>query len=138
MKEDEYDLFLSDPSDFIVRVWLPRVFGIMQPLTKMPPLMNISMNLGPLVALFASPEFKKLAPKPFTSRAARPSAIREKPTGFRMIFYPRSSSRNLSGLTGSGLSIRPLSWAMMLFRCSSKAGGITNSIILWTTQRAAF
>ncbi len=60
MKEDEYDLFLSDPSDFIVRVWLPRVYGILQPLTKLPPLMNIGMNLGSIAALFASPEFKKM------------------------------------------------------------------------------
>jgi hypothetical protein len=25
MKEDEYDLFLADPSDFMLRVWLPRL-----------------------------------------------------------------------------------------------------------------
>ena len=61
MKEDEYDLFLADPSDFIVRFWLPRVFGTMQPLAKLPPLMNISTNLGSMTALFASPEFEKLA-----------------------------------------------------------------------------
>ena len=61
MKEDEYDLFLSDPSDFIVRYWLPRVFGTMQPLSKLPPLMNLSTNMGSVAALFASPEFEKLA-----------------------------------------------------------------------------
>ncbi len=61
MKEDEYDLFLSDPSDFIVRYWLPRVFGMMQPLSKLPPLMNISTTLGPMTALFASPEFAQFA-----------------------------------------------------------------------------
>ncbi|MEK7354223.1 MAG: hypothetical protein AABZ77_06940, partial [Chloroflexota bacterium] len=61
MKEDEYDLFLSDPSDFIVRYWLPRVFGIMQPLSKLPPLMNMGTALGSMTTLFASPEFTQFA-----------------------------------------------------------------------------
>lgn len=61
MKEDEYDLFLSDPSDFVVRVWLPRVFGVLQPLGKLPPLMNIGTNLASITTLFASPEFERLA-----------------------------------------------------------------------------
>jgi hypothetical protein len=61
MKEDEYDLFLSDPSDFIVRYWLPRVYGVMQPLAKLPPLRNIGTNLASMTALFASPEFERLA-----------------------------------------------------------------------------
>ncbi len=62
MKEDEYDLFLADPSDFIVRVWLPRVYGIMQPLTKLPPLRYIGpYNLSAITTLFTSPEFEKLA-----------------------------------------------------------------------------
>jgi uroporphyrinogen-III decarboxylase len=61
MKEDEYDLFLSDPSDFIVRYLLPRVFGVMQPLTKLPPLMRMGTNLTFMSTVFASPEFEKLA-----------------------------------------------------------------------------
>ena len=35
MKEDEYDLFLADPSDFIVRVWLPRVYSSLKPLAEL-------------------------------------------------------------------------------------------------------
>ena len=27
MKADEYDLFLRDPSDFIIRYYLPRIYG---------------------------------------------------------------------------------------------------------------
>ncbi|MDE3077234.1 MAG: hypothetical protein KGJ86_17590, partial [Chloroflexota bacterium] len=38
MKEDEYDLFVSDPTDFILRYYLPRVFGALQPLAQLPPL----------------------------------------------------------------------------------------------------
>lgn len=61
MKEDEYDLFLSDPSDFIVRYLLPRVYGVMQPLAKLPPLMRMGTNLTMMATVFASPEFEKLA-----------------------------------------------------------------------------
>ncbi|MFC1949284.1 uroporphyrinogen decarboxylase family protein [Chloroflexota bacterium] len=61
MKADEYDLFLSDPSDFIIRVWLPRVFGVLEPLAKLPPLMSMGTNLAPITTLFASPAFEQLA-----------------------------------------------------------------------------
>ena len=37
MREDEYDLFLSDPSDFMMRRHLPRIFGALVPLAKLPP-----------------------------------------------------------------------------------------------------
>jgi uroporphyrinogen-III decarboxylase len=61
MKEDEYDLFLADPSDFIVRVWLPRVYSSLKPLAKLPPLMNLGTNMATLSAMFASEEFTELA-----------------------------------------------------------------------------
>ncbi len=61
MKEDEYDLFLADTSDYIIRYWLPRVYGIMTPLSKLPPLNSIGTNLSMVTTLFATPEFGKLA-----------------------------------------------------------------------------
>ena len=61
MKEDEYDLFLADPSDYIVRVWMPRVYSTMQPLAKLPPLMSLGTDLTGLSKLFASEEFAQLA-----------------------------------------------------------------------------
>jgi hypothetical protein len=61
MKADEYDLFLADPSDYIVRVWMPRIYGIMSPLASLPPLMTLGTNVAGMTAAFASPEFEKLA-----------------------------------------------------------------------------
>jgi hypothetical protein len=61
MKEDEYDLFLSDPSDFIVRYYLPRVYGALAPLSKLPPLSLMYGNFEFIATLFASPEFEQLA-----------------------------------------------------------------------------
>ena len=61
MKEDEYDLFLADPSDFIVRVWLPRVYSSLKPLAKLPPLQNLGSNIAMTSSLFASDEFIQMA-----------------------------------------------------------------------------
>jgi uroporphyrinogen-III decarboxylase len=56
MKEDEYDLFLSDPSDYVIRYLIPRMYGAMQPLPKLPSLMSTSIE--PLARALASPEFE--------------------------------------------------------------------------------
>jgi len=61
MKEDEYDHFLFDPSDFIVRCWLPRVYNSMKPLAKLPPLMDLGIGMAAITTLFDSPEFEQFA-----------------------------------------------------------------------------
>jgi uroporphyrinogen-III decarboxylase len=35
MKEDEYDGLITDPSDFLMRVFMPRAFGVLQPLSML-------------------------------------------------------------------------------------------------------
>lgn len=64
MKADEYDIFLDDPSDFILRYYLPRISGLLEPLPKIAPLRNMIFgNLGGLQGLAAtlvSPEFRKI------------------------------------------------------------------------------
>jgi hypothetical protein len=61
MKEDEYDLLLNDMSDFLVRRYLPRIYGILAPLDKLPPL-NLLLNMLPFYNL-ASPEFVDMLEK---------------------------------------------------------------------------
>ncbi len=47
MKADEYDAFLEDPSDFMIRTYLPRVSGTLAPLQMLPPMrMIIPYYLG--------------------------------------------------------------------------------------------
>jgi hypothetical protein len=41
MKADEYNAFLSDPSDFAIRTYLPRVFGALEPLKTLPSLSSL-------------------------------------------------------------------------------------------------
>ncbi len=69
MKPEEYDLLLRDPSDFLVRFYLPRVYGAMAPTAKLPPL-NTLINALPFNAL-ASEEFADMLEKLCkTARAA--------------------------------------------------------------------
>jgi uroporphyrinogen-III decarboxylase len=41
MKADEYDAFLSDPSNFFMRTYLPRIFGALEPWTMLAPFTDI-------------------------------------------------------------------------------------------------
>jgi uroporphyrinogen-III decarboxylase len=58
MKEEEYDLLLNDTSDFLIRYYLPRVYGIMAPTAKLPPL-NMLIGMLPFYNL-ATPEFAEM------------------------------------------------------------------------------
>jgi hypothetical protein len=61
MKADEYDLFLNDPTGFVIRCYLPRVYGVLQPLAKLPPLDSMFGGFDYLTPLFNSPEFIEMA-----------------------------------------------------------------------------
>ena len=61
MKGDEYDLFLSDPADFVVRYYWPRMYGAMAPLAKLPPIGNLFQGFEGITPMLASPEFIKMA-----------------------------------------------------------------------------
>ncbi len=61
MKEDEYDMFLNDPSGFMIRRYLPRVYGALEPLSKLPPLDSMYMGFENLTPLFTAPEFRAMA-----------------------------------------------------------------------------
>lgn len=41
MKADEYDLFITDPGDYVLRYYLPRMWKTMEPLSKLPPLQSL-------------------------------------------------------------------------------------------------
>jgi uroporphyrinogen-III decarboxylase len=61
MKVEEYDHFLLDPTDFMIRKFWPRIFGALQGLQQLPPLHNIiSYYLGISMGFrtFAQPEVK--------------------------------------------------------------------------------
>ena len=58
MMADEYDRLLYDPTDFMIRTYWPRVFGVLKPFEALPPLhdvMSYYMGLGKFAA-FGSPD----------------------------------------------------------------------------------
>jgi uroporphyrinogen-III decarboxylase len=59
MKADEYDAFLTDPTDFMMRVFWPRAFGALKGFEKLPPLRDIityAMGMPFGFGVFGSPE----------------------------------------------------------------------------------
>lgn len=83
MKEDEYKLFLSDPSDFMLRRYLPRVFKTLESFSKLPPLrsMLFSAAFAGTTPLFAAPEFLDVAAALYQAGQAQ-QKWREEALGF--------------------------------------------------------
>ncbi|UCC16740.1 MAG: hypothetical protein JSU58_10310 [Dehalococcoidales bacterium] len=65
MTADEYDLFLSDPTDFIIRYYLPRLYGTFEPLSDLPSFRDMigGLGFGAVVALLNNPRYKELGEK---------------------------------------------------------------------------
>jgi len=61
MKADEYDHYLNDQSDFNIRRLLPRFYGLLEPLSKLPPLASIGNYLP--FEVMASPDFAHMLRK---------------------------------------------------------------------------
>ena len=62
MKENEYDLFISDPSDFILRYYLPRTWKALEPFAKLPPLHSLvspMLGVATQAPRFSTPEMIK-------------------------------------------------------------------------------
>ncbi|MEW6663752.1 MAG: uroporphyrinogen decarboxylase family protein [Thermodesulfobacteriota bacterium] len=63
MRDDEYDQFLYDPTDFVIRSYWPRIFGALKPFESVPPLRYIVayyMGLGEFAAFGSPPMVKAL------------------------------------------------------------------------------
>lgn len=62
MRDDEYDHFLLDPTDFMIRGYWPRIFGAVKGFEKLPPLHNIIsyyMGIPTGFAPFNAPEVRE-------------------------------------------------------------------------------
>lgn len=55
MKAEEYDHFLDDPSDFLIRVYLPRTNSALAGLAMLPPLKSLILGPAPLLPLLLAP-----------------------------------------------------------------------------------
>jgi len=60
MKVDEYDHFFSDPMDFLVRKYWPRISGALKGLENLPSLQNFTQYMGwGALGMFSSPEMQQ-------------------------------------------------------------------------------
>jgi uroporphyrinogen-III decarboxylase len=61
MLADEYDAFLFDPTGYMLRVYLPRVCGLLEPFKKLPDIpAQYYLKLPRSTAIFAVPEFSEM------------------------------------------------------------------------------
>lgn len=61
LKEDEIDMYLTDPTDCMIRRILPRIYESLEPLTKLPPLGLMMQGFEGITPFFATPEFAQAA-----------------------------------------------------------------------------
>jgi uroporphyrinogen-III decarboxylase len=62
MMADEYDLYMRDPSDFNLRVMLPRTSDIFAPFKNLPPMRGM-LGATTFISIMANPEIAALAKK---------------------------------------------------------------------------
>jgi len=65
MKADEYDLYMTDPTDYNFRVMLPRTTPLFEPFKSLPPMRGFMMSNYWLTAL-TNPEIRKIFEKLMT------------------------------------------------------------------------
>ena len=60
MKSDEYDALIQDPSDFWMRVYLPRIIGALEPFSQLSPFHRVIeiAGVGSLVSQYGRPEIR--------------------------------------------------------------------------------
>ncbi|MEE8419328.1 MAG: uroporphyrinogen decarboxylase family protein [Dehalococcoidales bacterium] len=149
MKAEEYDLFLDDPSDFIFRYYLPRIYGTLQPLTKLPPFRNMIGGMGftAILGFLLRPEFKEFAEK-LMQAARKQEELRQEGAGFsELMHYLGFPSQYGAGLAGGGIGqapfdvvsdmLRGMRGAMLdMYRCPDKLLAACDKILEWRIAQA--
>lgn len=149
MKAEEYDLFLEDPSDFIFRHYLPRIYGSLAPFREVPPFRDMIGHMGfaTIVGLFARPEFVELAQK-LAKAAAEQERIRKEGEEFSELMQELGfPSQYGGGLGGGGVAqapfdtisdnLRGMRGAMLdMYRCPDKLLAACDKILEWQIVRA--
>lgn len=139
MKPEEYDWFLSDPSDFIVRGYLPRVYGTLAPLAKLPPLRTMTgTGFSGLVGLFARPEFVSFAEKLYKAGQAQQKAAADAVAfsqEMQFLGFPSADrGRSAGGSPFDAVSdfLRGMRGAMLdMYRCPDKLLQACDNILKW-------
>jgi hypothetical protein len=103
MTEDEYDDLIRDPSDFWIRKYLPRVFGVLEPLRMFQPFTNITENVhvGQFMPLAMPPTQESL------KTLLQVGQEFQKMTGIMMKFMGEGEARGYPGRMMGGFCKAP-------------------------------
>ncbi|MBI4446204.1 MAG: hypothetical protein HY645_09885 [Acidobacteria bacterium] len=145
MTPDEYDLLLKDTSDFIVRYYLPRIYGALAPFSKLPPFTTFmaAQGYGSLLTIFSKPEFRKVA-ELLAKASEEQDRVRKEGAEFaglmRRLGFP-SMERNASagGAPFDLISdrLRGMRGAMLdMYRCPDKLLAACDRILEWRIAQA--
>ncbi len=118
MTAAEYDEYLYDPTDFVIRKVWPRIFDSLKPFEKLPPLRNITdyMSVSAFAA-FADPEMQKSL-----EAIASTGKIVQQSFGKAMMFSQKLLELGYPGIMG-GASLVPFDYISDILR------GIKGSMI---------
>jgi len=145
MKAEEYDLFNLDPSDFVMRYYLPRSFGALAPFSKLPAVRNLmGTGFAGIVDLFAKPEYRQLASKLYEAGLEREkdkklaSEFTEEMTGLGIVM-PEPGGATPGGAPFDMISdyLRGMRGTMLdMYRCPDKLLEACDKILAWRISQA--
>jgi len=148
MSEKEYDLFLSDPSDFVLRYYLPRTYGVFAPLAELPPFRDLAGGfINFLMGTLARPEYRDMAERILksaaeterTTRVAMELAKLEGELGYPTQFGRGGVRMGIGGAPFDVVSdfLRGMRGAMLdMYRCPDKLLATCEMIQKWRLDAA--
>jgi hypothetical protein len=143
LKEDEYDRFLADPTDFTLRFLLPRGFTALAPLGKLPALTERFVNFPALTPFFTEPSFLEMAKMLVKAGKGQKKWARlfgnlEEDMA-RLGFPPHGTMGGVGGAPFDTISdfYRGMKGAMTdMYRCPDKLIAACDMILNWRIRRA--
>jgi hypothetical protein len=149
MRPEEYDLLLEDPSDFIFRYYLPRIYGVLSPIAKLPPFRDFigGMGFAGLLTILLTPEFKELGKKLLKAAREQEKIAKEGAAFSEAMVYLGYPSQYGSRVFGGGIgsapfdaisdNLRGMRGAMIdIYRCPDKLLAACDKILEWQRSRA--
>jgi hypothetical protein len=143
MKAEEYDLFLDDPTDYALRYLIPRGYGGLAPLGRLPYLADKFAAIPGLTSLFTKTEFLEMARALFEAGQAQEQAERVT-SGFdeemALLGFPQASHGGGAGGAPFDLfsdRYRGMRGAMLdMYRCPDKLLAASARVLKWRLEAA--
>jgi hypothetical protein len=143
MKKEDYDLFLNDPTDFALRYLIPRAYGGLAQLAKLPYLGDKYLGVPQLTSVFATPEFRELTGTLLKAGRAQDRVNRIWASfDDEMAFLGFPQASHGGGAGGSPFDIisdfyRGMHGAMTdMYRCADKLLAACDQILRWRIAAA--